>query len=154
MSVQLHIKLVHETIDVSAVLAGVASTQAGAVVLFMGTTREFTQGRQTASLSYDAYSEMAERKMLELATEASQKWPVIACSMVHRLGPVGLGEASIAIAVCTPHRKDAFEAGNWLIDMLKMVVPIWKEEHWADGTREWVHPGLNVPLPNVKKSGE
>ena len=63
-----------------------------------------------------------------------------------------LGEASVAVAVSTPHRQDAFEAGKWLIDTLKEIVPIWKQEHWADGTTEWVHPGLpagNLPTPAV-----
>jgi molybdopterin synthase catalytic subunit len=144
MSGRITVKLVREPIDVAAVLAGVNSVQAGAVVLFLGTTREFTGGRQTASLDYDAYGEMAESKLAELASDACGRWPIEACAIVHRLGPVGLGEASVAIAVSTPHRQDAFEAGKWLIDMLKIVVPIWKQEHWADGTTEWVHPGLNV----------
>lgn len=146
MSAQIKVELVREPIDVADVLAFVNSSQAGAVVLFLGTTREFTGGRQTASLDYDAYGAMADRKLAELASDACGRWPIVACAIVHRLGPVALGEASVAIAVSTPHRQDAFEAGKWLIDMLKIVVPIWKQEKWADGTTEWVHPGLNVPL--------
>jgi molybdopterin synthase catalytic subunit len=154
MSVRLKLELVREPIDVASLLAFVNSVQAGAVVLFLGTTREFTGGRQTASLDYDAYGEMAERKLAELAADACSRWPIVACAIVHRLGSVGLGEASVAIAVSTPHRQDAFEAGKWLIDMLKIVVPIWKQEHWADGTAEWVHPGLNVPLQTPPKTSE
>jgi molybdopterin synthase catalytic subunit len=137
------ISLIHSPIDSSAVLAQVASNDAGAVVLFLGTTREFTQGRQTASLDYECYPQMAEAKLAELEAQAREKWPLIHVSIVHRLGRLGLGEASIAIAVSSPHRQAAFEAGKWLIDTIKEDVPIWKQENWADGTSEWVHPGIN-----------
>src|SRR5262245_37328389 len=136
------IALTNSTIDPSAVLAQVASREAGAVVLFLGTTREFTAGRQTVSLDYECYPEMAERKLAELEAEARRRWPLVGCYVVHRLGHLELGEASIAIAVSSPHRGVAFEAGQWLIDTIKQVVPIWKQENWADGTSEWVHPGM------------
>jgi molybdopterin synthase catalytic subunit len=136
------IALTHEPIDSATVLTGVQSPQAGAVVLFLGTTREWTRGRQTRSLDYECYAEMAERKLAELEAEARRRWPVVECAIVHRVGHLELGEASVAVAVCTPHRKDAFEAGQWLIDTLKQVAPIWKKENWADGASEWVHPGL------------
>jgi molybdopterin synthase catalytic subunit len=127
-------------IDPASVLATVASHQAGAVVLFLGTTRELTHGRRTESLDYECYPEMAERKLAELEAQARERWPLIGVNVVHRLGHLELGEASIAIAVSSPHRQAAFEAGQWLIDTIKQVVPIWKCENWADGTREWVHP--------------
>ncbi len=136
------IALTHQPIDAAAVLAEVGSTQAGAVVLFLGTTREFTGGRQSVSLDYECYAEMAEKTLAELESEARRRWPIVGCAIVHRLGQVGLGETSVAVAVSTAHRQDAFEAGRWLIDRLKEIVPIWKQEHWADGTSEWVHPGL------------
>ncbi len=137
------ISLTHSAIDPSAILAAVASHDAGAVVLFLGTTREFTKGRQTASLDYECYPEMAEAKLAELEAQAREKWPLVHVSIVHRLGRLELGEASIAIAVSSPHRQAAFEAGKWLIDTIKEDVPIWKQENWADGTSEWVHPGIN-----------
>ncbi len=136
------VSLTTSPIDASSVLADVASHDAGAVVLFLGTTREFTHGRRTQSLDYECYSEMAEKKLAELEAEARRRWPLTGCSIVHRLGHLELGEASIAIAVSSPHRHDAFAAGQWLIDTIKEVVPIWKCENWADGSREWVHPGL------------
>ena len=136
------ISLTSSVIDSAVVLASVASNDAGAVVLFLGTTREFTQGRRTVSLDYECYPEMAERKLAELEAEARRRWPIIGCAIVHRLGHLELGEASIAIAVSSPHRADAFAAGQWLIDTIKQVVPIWKQENWADGTSEWVHPGM------------
>jgi molybdopterin synthase catalytic subunit len=136
------IRIVEHTIDPSDLLAAVASPLAGAVILFLGTTREVTQGRQTLSLDYECYGPMAEKKLAELAETARQRWPIIGCAIVHRIGHLGPGEASVAIAVSSPHRQDAFQAGQWLIDTLKEVVPIWKQENWADGTSEWVHPGL------------
>jgi molybdopterin synthase catalytic subunit len=136
------ISLTHSPIDPSAILAQVSSNDAGAVVLFLGTTREFTKGKQTASLDYECYPQMAEAKLAELETEAREKWPLVHVSIVHRLGRLGLGETSIAIAVSSPHRQAAFEAGKWLIDTIKEDVPIWKQENWADGTSEWVHPGI------------
>ena len=86
---------------------------------------------------------MAERRLAELESEARRRWPVIECIIVHRLGTVPPTESSVAIAVSTPHRADAFAAGQWLIDSLKADVPIWKREQWADGTTEWVHPGID-----------
>lgn len=136
------IELTHNPIDVAAVLAQVSSPAAGAVVLFLGTTRQSTGGRPTASLDYDAYPEMARRKLAELAAEATRRWSLVGCAIVHRLGHLPIGEASVAVATSAPHRHPAFEAGEWLIDTLKEVVPIWKQENWADGTSQWVHPGL------------
>jgi molybdopterin synthase catalytic subunit len=134
------IKLTTQPIDSSALVAKATRKDAGAVVLFLGTTRELTNGRRTVTLDYEAYDEMAEKQLAELEAEARRKWPLVECSIVHRLGRVPLGEASVAIVVSTPHRADAFAAGQWLIDTLKRDVPIWKQEHWADGTSEWVHP--------------
>ena len=99
------ISLTNETIDNSAVLKHVASNQAGAVVLFLGTTREMTGDRRTLSLDYECYPEMAEQKLVELELQARERWPIIECLIVHRLGHLELGEASIAIAVSCPHRR-------------------------------------------------
>ena len=136
------IELTTKPIDTAALLERTKHVEAGAVVLFLGTTRELTAGRQTVTLSYEAYEEMAKRRLAELEAEARRRWPVIECNIVHRLGTVPPTEASVAIAVSTPHRADAFAAGQWLIDSLKADVPIWKREQWADGSTEWVHPGM------------
>ncbi len=140
------IELTTKQIDSAQVLRRVESSRAGAVVLFLGTVREITHGRRTASLDYECYPEMAEKKLAELEAEARQRWPIVECALVHRLGRLELGESSVAVAVSTPHRRDAFEAGQWLIDTLKEVVPIWKCENWADGTTEWVHPGMPAAI--------
>lgn len=137
------IQLTNKPIDTTGLLQRVSAPEVGAVVLFLGTTREATDGRQTVALDYEAYHRMAERKLDELEAEARRRWPIVECMIVHRLGRVPAGEASVAIAVSTPHRREAFAAGQWLIDSLKHDVPIWKREQWADGSTEWVHPGLD-----------
>lgn len=146
------VELTNSAIDPSAVLARVSSNLAGAVVLFLGTTREMTGERRTLSLDYECYPQMAEKKLAELEAEARSRWPLVECYIVHRLGHLELGEASIAIAVSSAHRQVAFEAGKWLIDTIKEVVPIWKKENWADGGSEWVHPGL--PSTTVPPTGD
>ncbi len=146
------IDITSEPIDPATVLARVASNEAGAVVLFLGTTREFTAGRQTAALDYECYGEMAREQLARLETEARRRWPLVGCAIVHRVGRVDLGQASVAVAVSTAHREAAFEAGKWLIDTLKEIVPIWKKENWADGESQWVHPGMNVSLDEVNRT--
>ncbi|MBM84124.1 MAG: molybdopterin converting factor [Planctomycetaceae bacterium] len=136
------IQLTHDTIDYARLTEDVRSDQAGAVVLFLGTVREMTEGRQTVALDYDAYPEMAEAKMSELETETREQWPLENVGIVHRLGHLELGEISVAVAVSSPHRQQAFEAGKYLIDELKVRVPVWKKENWSDGSTEWVHPGV------------
>lgn len=134
------IQLTDQPIDYTALTEAVRSPQAGAVVLFLGTVREMTAGRQTLALDYEAFPQMAEAKLRELEAEARAKWPVVEAGIVHRLGHLELGDVSVAVAVSTPHRGQAFEAGQHLIDRLKEVVPIWKKENWSDGSTEWVHP--------------
>ncbi len=134
-----------QPLETSALLREVGSDNAGAVVLFLGTTRSLTNGRRTASLDYECHADMARDKLAELEAEARRRWSLEGCAIVHRVGHVPIGEASVAVAVSTPHRQAAFEAGQWLIDTLKQVVPIWKKENWADGESQWVHPGLNAP---------
>ena len=134
------IKLSDQPIDAAALLEQAQQPAAGAVVLFLGVTREFTAGRQTIELSYEAYQDMAAKELAALEAEARRRWPLVECAIVHRLGVVPLAEASVAVAASSPHRDAAFDAARWLIDELKKNVPIWKQERWADGTREWMHP--------------
>lgn len=136
------IELTQNPIDTADLLRKVGSNQAGAVVLFLGTVRELTGERRTIALDYECYPEMAEKQLQDLESQARARWPIIECAIVHRLGHLELGEASVAVAVSTAHRDASFEAAKWLIDTLKQVVPIWKKENWADGATEWVHPGV------------
>ena len=132
--------LTRDVIDYHRLTEDVRSNDAGAVVLFLGTVREMTAGRQTVALDYEAFDEMAVVKMQELEAESRQRWPVTNVGIVHRLGHLELGDISVAIAVSSPHRGTAFEAGKFLIDQLKVIVPIWKKENWSDGSTEWVQP--------------
>jgi molybdopterin synthase catalytic subunit len=146
------IQLTNNVIDYSALTESVRSTAAGAVVLFLGTVREMTEGRQTIALDYEAFPQMAEAKLEELLVDARRKWPIVLAAIAHRLGRLELGDVSVAVAVSTPHRQQAFEAGKYLIDRLKEVVPIWKKENWADGSTEWVHPAVNVSQGKMSMS--
>lgn len=146
------IRLTRDPIDHAALVESVRSNQAGAVVLFLGTVRELTAGRQTVALDYEGYPEMAEAQLVQLEQEARARWPIVELAIVHRLGHLELGDVSVAIAVSSPHRQQAFEAGKYLIDTLKVTVPIWKKENWSDGSTEWVHPGAEeeCKMKNVK----
>lgn len=115
----------------------VLSPHCGAVALFVGVVREFTHGRRTVQLQYEAYDEMAVKEMRALAAEMMEKWPMARVAMGHRVGELGIGEASVIVAVATPHRQEAFEAARYGIDTLKERVPIWKKEVWDDGAA-WV----------------
>jgi len=136
------IELTSSAIDHAALTERVRSANAGAVCTFLGTVRELTGDRKTISLRYEAYPEMALKKLAELEDEARRRWPIIELALVHRTGDLELGEVSVVVAVSCPHRHQAFEACRWLIDTLKEVVPIWKRESWADGREEWIHPGI------------
>ena len=130
-------------LDVAAAVAFVGGPAAGGVAVFIGTTRDeaAADGRRLVALDYEAYGPMALKRMRELAAGARQRWPVVRLALLHRTGRVPLGEPSVLIAVSTPHRGEAFEACRWLIDTLKVDVPIWKKEVWDDGSGSWVHPG-------------
>jgi len=105
----------------------------GAVVVFDGIVRDNTRGRKTLYLDYEAYEEMAEKQMAELATEAGRQFGVRGVTIVHRLGRLIIGETSVLIVVASAHRAAAYEASRWLIDTLKKTVPIWKKETFVDG---------------------
>jgi molybdopterin synthase catalytic subunit len=134
-----------DPIDHAALTERVRTNGAGAVCTFLGTVRDLTGDRRTSSLDYEAYPAMAGAKLAELEAEARRRWPVLDAAIVHRVGHLGPGEVSVVVAVSCPHRDDAFAACRWLIDTLKAVVPIWKKETWANGSEEWVHPGLDAP---------
>lgn len=137
---RIHVALVREAIEIPALLASVNDPRAGAVVLFGGTVREHSRGRHVEFLEYEAYEVLAEREMRRIAEDAAGRWPILRLVVVHRLGDLKIGETSVAIAVSSPHRGDAFEAGRFVIDTLKQTVPIWKKEVWGEG-EEWIGSG-------------
>ena len=133
------IELTHQPLDSNSLVEQATSPAVGAVLLFLGVTRQFTDQRETIQLQYDAYEKMALEELANLEAKARERWPITECFIIHRLGIVPCGEASVAIVTASAHRRDAFAAGEWLIDTLKERIPIWKQEHWADGTTDWVH---------------
>jgi molybdopterin synthase catalytic subunit len=135
------VRLVPDPIDHFVLTEAVRRPDCGAVVTFLGTVRDLTDGKVTIALDYEAYPGMAEKKMAEIERETRARWPVGELLMIHRTGHLSVGEVSVAVAVSCPHRAQAFEACRYAIDRLKELVPIWKKENWADGGTEWVHPG-------------
>jgi molybdopterin synthase catalytic subunit len=133
-------------IDPARLLAAVGDPGAGASVLFLGTTRNENAGRRVTRLEYEAFASMAVREMRLLARQARRRWPLERVAMVHRVGVVPVGEASVGIAVSAGHRAEAFEACHWLIDRLKEIVPIWKKEHYRGGTI-WIGAQQGAPEP-------
>lgn len=127
------IQLVRQPISVSKLMRYVRSSSDGAVVVFDGCVRDNSQGRRTLYLEYEAYEAMALAKMKEIAVELHQKFSIGRVAIVHRLGRLDIGEASVIIVVGAPHRAAAFDACRYAIDTLKKTVPIWKKEYFEDG---------------------
>ena len=133
-------RLTDEPIDVDAVIAEVANERAGAVVTFLGTTRSHSRGRTVLHLEYEAYTGMAESVMEEIAAKLKRKHELCEVAIAHRVGRVGIGETSVAIAVSAPHRHAALAACREAIDTLKETVPVWKKEVY-EGGEEWIGRG-------------
>lgn len=127
-----------EALDPQRLLFEVVDSTAGAVVLFLGTARDHSEEKDGIThLEYEAYPELVEERIGEVAIEACERWPVVRLAVEHRVGEVAVGSPSVAVAVSCPHRDDAFAAGRYVIDELKKRVPIWKKEHWPGGG-DWV----------------
>lgn len=127
------VEITREPIDVAEATAAVGDPSGGATVVFLGTTRDHNDGRRVISLEYEAYREMALSEMRKLVREAARRWNILAAAVIHRVGEVRIGEASVVVAVSAAHRDEAFSAARFLIDRLKEVVPIWKKEHYEGG---------------------
>jgi molybdopterin synthase catalytic subunit len=127
------VAITREPIESDKLVAEAKKPEDGAVVVFDGIVRNHSRGRETLYLEYEAYEEMADRKMRELASEACTRFGVRNVTIVHRLGRLEIGETSVLIVVASAHRAQAFDACRWLIDTLKQTVPIWKKEIFADG---------------------
>ncbi|KZM55656.1 molybdenum cofactor biosynthesis protein MoaE [Aeribacillus pallidus] len=127
-------QIVKEPIDVSRVIEAVVDRNAGAIVTFIGTVRELTKGKKTLYLEYEAYESMAQKKLEQIGAEIKQQFPSAKVAIVHRIGRLEITDAAVVIAVSTPHRADAYEANRYAIERIKEMVPIWKKEHWEDGS--------------------
>src|ERR1700737_588894 len=147
------ILLVHEPIDLSALIRHVRTDNDGAVVTFDGCVRNQSHGRATLYLDYEAYESMALAKIRKIAAEIHSKFSIDRVAIAHRLGRLEIGETSVFIAVSAPHRAAAFDACRFAIDTLKRTVPIWKKEYfedgavWADGELPPLPPGAPTPKP-------
>lgn len=143
---EAEVVLTDAPIEAAGVLASVGSPSAGANVLFLGTTRALTRDVEgggaivTERLEYEAHAAFALAELVRLRAEAVTRFGLTGCHIVHRLGLVPVGEASVAVATASAHRREAFDAAAWVMEELKRRVPIWKCEVSPDGSRSWVHP--------------
>ena len=145
-------KITADVLDVQALHELVLAPAAGAISLFVGVVRDNNLGRDVDYLEYEAYPPMAVKKMREIAQELHERWEITDVAMHHRTGRLEIGEASVAIAVASPHRKDGLEACHYAIDRLKQIIPVWKKEVWTDG-EHWIEGSLTPrdeasPAPN------
>jgi molybdopterin synthase catalytic subunit len=145
--------LVRRPIDPAKLLAEVQRAHNGAAVLFVGTVRDVNDGRGVTGMEYTAYEAMAGRELALVVEEATQRFGTDDVIVEHRLGELDIGDASVAIAAAHPHRARAFEAARYVIEQLKKRVPIWKLEHYVDGTREWVDPTAKATSPVAIEGG-
>ncbi len=131
------ILITHDELDVDEVVSEVAHPGAGAIVTFVGTTRDNTAGRSVIFLEYEAYRPMADQQLARVAEEMRRRWELTGVAIHHRLGKLAIGEASLVVGVSSAHRKEAFEACHYSIDRIKQIVPIWKKEFF-EGGEVWV----------------
>ena len=134
----VHAAVVHDPIENASVLAHVGAPEDGATLLFLGMVRDHADGRPVTGMTYEAYEEMATPVLREIAQEAAQRIGSDRVAVVHRVGDLTIGEVSVAIAVSSPHRAEAYEASRYVIEEIKKRLPVWKKEHYSDGAREWV----------------
>ncbi|MDA0734881.1 MAG: molybdenum cofactor biosynthesis protein MoaE [Chloroflexi bacterium] len=131
------IGITHEPLNPEQITNQVRQDGNGAVVTFLGTTRDSFEGKRVLKLDYEAYEEMALKKMAEIQQEICAEFGIADIAIVHRIGPVDIGQISLVVAVASPHRKEAFYACHKVVDRVKEIVPIWKKEVFEDGSR-WV----------------
>lgn len=133
-----HASVTREPIRGEAVLALVSAHEDGAVLLFLGVVRDHADGRPVTGMRYDAYEEMARDVLAEIAAEAARILGTQRVAVVHRVGELDVGETSVAVAVSSPHRAQAYEASRYVIEEIKKRLPVWKKERYADGEDRWV----------------
>jgi molybdopterin synthase catalytic subunit len=135
--VSIRVTVGDKPIDGGALVAEVARPDSGATVLFLGTVRDHSEGKEGVNhLEYEVYVDQVEGEIRRIVDEAADNWPVLSAVVEHRSGRVELGESSVAVAVACAHRSDAFDAAEYIIDELKKHAPIWKKEFWPGGA-EW-----------------
>jgi len=133
-------RLTSEPVDVATLIRDVTADDRGAVSLFLGTVRNSNEGRDVNGIDYSAYDAMAVAEMNRIVDEATQRFEGVTILLTHRTGTLRVGDVSVAIACAHAHRSPALDANRYVIEQLKRRVPIWKREHYLDGTSEWVDP--------------
>ena len=141
--------IITREIDPAALINEVGSPQCGAISVFIGTVRDVNDGRSVSSMEYSAYTSMAESELARILDEAEERFGVSALVVEHRIGLLALGGVSVAIAAAHQHRAPALDCTRYVIEEIKKRVPIWKMEHYADGTREWVDPTRAAEVSSV-----
>jgi molybdopterin synthase catalytic subunit len=136
MSVQA--RITREPIDPQQLLRAVGSAADGAIVLFLGTVRDQNDDRPVRGMRYDAYVEMAEPVLAQIVAEAAARMGSDRAAAVHRIGELDIGAVSVALAVSAPHRAEAFDAARYIIEQIKLRLPVWKHEHYVDGASSWL----------------
>lgn len=144
------VRLTDQPIDAAAVLASVGGPDDGAAVLFIGTVRDHNDGRPVRGMRYDAYDAMATRELERIVGDVAARTGVRRIAAVHRTGELDIGEVSVAVAASSPHRADAFEAARAVIEEIKVRLPIWKHEHYADGSARWLD-GVQPPAAGAER---
>ena len=132
-------RITDQSISADALAELVADPTGGGICVFLGVVRDNSRGRRVRYLEYEAHAPMAEAKMKEIGQEVAERFGLHRVAILHRVGRLAIGEASVGIAVAAPHRRMAFEACQYAIDRLKVIVPIWKKEVFEDG-EVWVGP--------------
>ena len=143
-------RIVKDPIDPAAILASVGSDADGASMLFTGVVRNHNQGRAVGGVRYDVYEEMATGILGQIAGEAKQLVGINHIAVVHRVGELTVGDVSVAIAVSSPHRAEAFEACRFIIEEIKKRLPVWKKERYGDSVEEWVEGITPVGVPTSR----
>ncbi|HLQ95439.1 MAG TPA: molybdenum cofactor biosynthesis protein MoaE [Pseudogracilibacillus sp.] len=126
-----------DPVEINDCIKAVVRPEAGAISTFIGIAREYTKGKRTLYLEYEAYVPMAVKQLERIGNEIQLKWPEARASIAHRIGRLEISETAVAIAISSPHRDEAFQASRYAIERIKEIVPIWKKEHWEDGTK-WI----------------
>lgn len=129
--------LTYEPIDIPAMLASLRSPVTGGMVMFSGEVRNINKGREVSFLEYEAYESMAQKKIMGIVDYAIQQWELNSALCIHRLGRLDITDCAVLVVTASMHRAQAYEANRYIIDKVKMEVPIWKKEYFTDGTFEW-----------------
>ncbi|GAA0349185.1 molybdenum cofactor biosynthesis protein MoaE [Oceanobacillus sp. FSL W7-1281] len=151
-------EIVEDPIEVEEIIKKVERREAGAINTFIGTVREWTNGKRTMYLKYQAYQPMAVKMLQKIGAEIEEKWPNSKAAITHRIGELDISDIAVVICVSSLHRKAAYEANEYAIERIKQMVPIWKKEHWEDG-ETWIgdqlekvaYPEGSPDVKDVKK---